>query len=270
MLYFRQDGKSGVDNLFKFGGDKDNRNPQNLPPLQSLFYFIVSWIVHQILAIFHIPTFNLHHNHPEGSNHNLTLLPDRLPPDEQLITLCTAKIAYLGLDILMMFFCVNQFVKYSNRSLRLDIVYTLLSIIVFTPAIYLKDYQDIELHSFGYGLLGVIILCIGEGDGLMVGTLCGILLCIHTEFICVIGVLAIMLLRWQSSSENRGREKTLLGLKFTTKGLIEVAKMFGCMALAIVGISIPWIENQGIIKGLLNFEHGLSGFFNKGFFELTI
>lgn len=103
---------------------------------------------------------------------------------------------YLMLDILLMYFCVNQFVKYSNRSLRNNIVNTLLSVALFTPSIFLKDYQDIGLQSFGFGLLGVIILCVGEGDALMVGAMAGILLGIHTEFVCVLGILGITLVRW--------------------------------------------------------------------------
>jgi membrane protease YdiL (CAAX protease family) len=190
-----------------------------------------------------VPSFSIPASHQDATNSSFTLLPDHLPPDERLITICSAKILYMMIDVIMIYFCVNQFVKYSNKSLRLDIVYTLLSIVVFTPTIFLKDYQDLELQSFGFGLLGVIILCIGEGDGIMVGVLCGLLLSIHTEFICILGVLVVMLLRWHPEDQQRGNEISIFNLKFTFKGVLEIGKMALSMCLTIIGVSLPWIEN---------------------------
>jgi hypothetical protein len=200
----------------------------------------------------------------------LSLLRDSVPPDEKLITICTAKTLYMMFDILLMYFCVNQFVKYSNRSLRNSVVNTLLSIALFTPSVFLKDYLDLGLQSFGSGLLGVIILCVGEGDALMVGAMSGILLGIHTEYICVLGVITITMMRWNPESADHISETNIFGIKLSVQGIVKLLKMLGILAVAIVGISIPWIENQGFISGILSFEHGLSSFFEKSFAEVTV
>lgn len=59
-------------------------------------------------------------------------------------------------------------------------------------------------------------------------------------------------------------------MKFSVKGIGRLCKMLGILAVAIVGISLPWIENQGFLEGILSFEHGLSGFFDKSYAELIV